>query len=170
MKPKREENGPPSRLRREQAVRSLRSLWPPELDVEVVVATCALCTPACRRLLSCLCYAFYERARLAPYELTHVRAPSGDRAWRKRRARFESSEALEEQLAVARSAVELLRCCARVSRAAALVRQHIDGVARASSAGTKSGSSARSLVLLNMLASVSRTARLGDQLYSSTTK
>eukprot|EP00964_Phaeocystis_antarctica_P073621 scaffold45188_cov83-Phaeocystis_antarctica.AAC.2 len=53
---------------------------------------------------------------------------------------------------------------ARVSRAAALVRQHIDGVARASSAGTKSGSSARSLVLLTMLASVSRTARLGDQL------
>ena len=47
---------------------------------------------------------------------------------------------------------------------AALVRQHIDGVARASSAGTKSGSSARSLVLLTMLASVSRTARLGDQL------
>ena len=40
-------------------------------------------------------------------------------------------------------------------------RQHIDGVARASSAGTKSGSSARSLVLLTMLASVSRTARLG---------
>eukprot|EP00964_Phaeocystis_antarctica_P051971 scaffold30377_cov36-Phaeocystis_antarctica.AAC.3 len=33
-------------------------------------------------------------------------------------------------------------------RAAALVRQHIDGVARASSAGTKSGSIARSLVLL----------------------
>merc|ERR1712166_227663 len=38
MKPKRKENGPPSGLRREQAVRSLRSLWPPELDVEVVVA------------------------------------------------------------------------------------------------------------------------------------
>ena len=33
-----------------------------------------------------------------------------------------------------------------------------------SSAGTKSGSSARSLVLLTMLAPVSRTARLGDQL------
>ena len=45
-----------------------------------------------------------------------------------------------------------------------LVRQHIDGVARASSAGTKSGSNARSLVLLTMLAPVSRTARLGDQL------
>ena len=56
------------------------------------------------------------------------------------------------------------RCCVRVSRAAALVRQHIDGVARASSAGTKSGSGARSLVLLTMLASVSRTARLEDQL------
>ena len=51
-----------------------------------------------------------------------------------------------------------------MSRAAALVRQHIDGVARASSAGTKSGSNARSLVLLTMLAPVSRTARLGDQL------
>eukprot|EP00964_Phaeocystis_antarctica_P060637 scaffold36160_cov45-Phaeocystis_antarctica.AAC.2 len=48
---------------------------------------------------------------------------------------------------------------AKVSRAAALprvVRQHIDGVARASSAGTKSGSSARSLVLLTILASVRR--------------
>eukprot|EP00964_Phaeocystis_antarctica_P023786 scaffold13303_cov70-Phaeocystis_antarctica.AAC.13 len=86
------------------------------------------------------------------------------RAGRKRHARFESSEALAEQPAVARSAVELHRCCARVSLAAALVRQHIDGVARASRAGTKSGSSARSLVLLTMLASVSRTARLGDQL------
>ena len=55
-----------------------------------------------------------------------------------------------------------------MSRAAALVRQHIDGVARASSAGTKSGSSARSLVLLTMLAPVSRSARfhgtLRDQL------
>ena len=51
-----------------------------------------------------------------------------------------------------------------VSRAAALVHQHIDGVARASSAGTKSGSSARSLVLLTMLASVTRCAELGDQL------
>ena len=81
-------------------------------------------------------------------------------------ARFESScsEAVAEQPAVARTAVELHRCCARVSRAAALVRQHIDGVARASSAGTKSGSSARSLVLLTMLAPVSRTARLEDQL------
>ena len=51
-----------------------------------------------------------------------------------------------------------------MSRAAALVRQHIDGVARASSAGTKSGSIARSLVLLTTLAPVSRTARLEDQL------
>ena len=51
-----------------------------------------------------------------------------------------------------------------MSRAAALVRQHIDGVARASSAGTKSGSRARSLVLLTMLAPVSRCARLEDQL------
>eukprot|EP00964_Phaeocystis_antarctica_P000169 scaffold98_cov64-Phaeocystis_antarctica.AAC.4 len=74
------------------------------------------------------------------------------RAGRKRGARFEGSEALAEQPAVARTAVELHGCCARVSRAAALVRQHIDGVARASSAGTKSGSSARSLVLHTMLA------------------
>ena len=86
------------------------------------------------------------------------------RAGRKRGARFESSEAPVEQPAVARSAVELHRCCARMSRATALLRQHIDGVARASSAGTKSGSRARSLVLLTMLAPVSRTARLRDQL------
>ena len=51
-----------------------------------------------------------------------------------------------------------------VARCGARVRQHIDGVARASSAGTKSGSSARSLVLLTMLAPVSRTARFRDQL------
>ena len=86
------------------------------------------------------------------------------RAGRKRGARFESTEALAEQSAVVRSAVELHRCCARVSRAAALVQQHIDRVARASSAGTKSRSSARSLVLLTTLALVSRSARLGDQL------
>jgi len=86
------------------------------------------------------------------------------RAGRKRGARFESSEALAEQPALRRSAVELHRCCARVSRAAALVQQHIDGVARASSAGTKSGSIAHSLVLLTMLAPVSRSAELGDQL------
>ena len=48
---------------------------------------------------------------------------------------------------MARTAVELHGCCARVSLAAALLSQHIDGVARAGSAGTKSGSSARSLVL-----------------------
>ena len=63
-----------------------------------------------------------------------------------------------------RSAVELHGCCARVSLAEALLSQHIDGVARASSAGTKSRSIARSLVLLTMLALVSRTARLRDQL------
>ena len=81
------------------------------------------------------------------------------RAGRKRGARFESSEALAEQSAVARSAVEMHGCCARVSRAAALVQQHpehVDGVARASSAGTDSGSRARSLVLLTILAPVSR--------------
>ena len=76
------------------------------------------------------------------------------RAGRKRGARFESSEALAELPAVARTAVELHGCCARVSLAAALLSQHIDGVARAGSAGTKSGSSARSLVLLTMLAPV----------------
>ena len=72
----------------------------------------------------------------------------------KRGVRFESSEALAEQPAVARTAVELHGCCARVSLAEALLSQHIDGVARAGSAGTKSGSSARSLVLLTMLAPV----------------
>ena len=51
-----------------------------------------------------------------------------------------------------------------MSLAEALLRQHIDGVARAGSAGTKSGSIARSLVLLTMLAAVSRTARFRDQL------
>ena len=85
-------------------------------------------------------------------------------AGRKRHARFESSEALTEQPAVVRSAVELHGCCARVSRAAALVRQHIDGVARASSAGTKSGSSARSLVLLTYWRPSRGCAELGDQL------
>ena len=68
-------------------------------------------------------------------------------AERKRHARFESSEALAELPAVARTAVELHGCCARVSPAAALLSQHIDGVA-------KSGSSARTLVLLTMLAPV----------------
>ena len=86
------------------------------------------------------------------------------RAGRKRGARFESSEALAEQPAVRRSAVEMHGCCARVSLAEALLSQHIDGVARASSAGTKSRSIARSLVLLTMLAPVSRTARFRDQL------
>jgi hypothetical protein len=86
------------------------------------------------------------------------------RAGRKRGARFESSEALAELPVVERTAVELHGCCARVSLAAALLSQHIDGVARAGSAGTKSRSRARSLVLLTMLAPSSRTARLGDQL------
>ena len=79
-------------------------------------------------------------------------------------ARFESSEALAELPVVERTAVELHGCCARVSLAAALLSQHIDGVARAGSAGTKSRSRARSLVLLTMLAPSSRTARLRDQL------
>ena len=51
-----------------------------------------------------------------------------------------------------------------MSLSEALLSQRIDGVARASSAGTKSGSIARSLVLLTILAPVSRSARLGDQL------
>eukprot|EP00964_Phaeocystis_antarctica_P069652 scaffold42345_cov33-Phaeocystis_antarctica.AAC.1 len=55
-----------------------------------------------------------------------------------------------------------------VSRAAVLVRQHIDGVARASKAVAQAPradrSRARSLVLLTMLASVTRCAELGDQL------
>jgi hypothetical protein len=82
-------------------------------------------------------------------------------AGRKRHARLESSEALAELPAVARTAVELHGCCARVSLAEALLCQHIDGVARAGSAGTKSRSSARSLVLLTMLAPVveNRTVR-----------
>ena len=43
--------------------------------------------------------------------------------------------------------------------------QHIDGVARAGSAGTKSGSSARSLVLLTMLVPVfENRTRFRDQL------
>jgi hypothetical protein len=72
---------------------------------------------------------------------------------------------MAEQPAVARTAVELHECCARVSLAAALLSQHIDGVARAGSAGTKSGSSARSLVLLTMLVSeaVSAERLFGDR-------
>ena len=79
-------------------------------------------------------YFFYELAQLAPYKLTHVRASPGDCAagWAQAaRKRFESSEALAELPAVARTAVELHGCCARVSLAAALLSQHIDGVARA---------------------------------------
>ena len=71
---------------------------------------------------------------------------------------------MAEQPAVVRTAVELHGCCARVSLAEALLSQHIDGVTRAGSAGTKSGSRARFLVMLTMLAPVSRSARLEDQL------
>jgi hypothetical protein len=49
---------------------------------------------------------FYERAQLAPYELTHVRPSPGDcarLAGHKWHARFESSEALAELPAVART-------------------------------------------------------------------
>jgi hypothetical protein len=59
--------------------------------------------------------------------------------------------------------VELHGCCARVSLAAALLSQHIDGVARAGSVGTKSGSSARSTWSCSPCWRPSpRTARLGD--------
>jgi hypothetical protein len=47
---------------------------------------------------------------------------------------------------VARTAVELHGCCARVSFAEALLSQHIDCVARAGSAGTKSGRVERALL------------------------
>ena len=82
-------------------------------------------------------------------------------AGRKRHARFESSEALAEQPAVAHTAVELHGCCARVSLAEALLSQHVDCVTRASNAGTKSGSSARSLVLHTMLAPVVENRTVG---------
>ena len=45
-----------------------------------------------------------------------------------------------------------------------LLSQHVDCVTRAGSPGTKSRSRARSLVLLTMLAPLSRSAQLGDQL------
>ena len=68
---------------------------------------------------------------------------------------------------MARTAVELHGWHAapgcRLQRRSSL-NQHIDGVARAGSAGTKSGSSARALVLLTMWRPSSRTARLRDQL------
>jgi len=110
---------------------------------------------------------FFTNLPSSPHTSSHMfgHHPATVRlAGRKRHARFESSEALAELPAVARTAVELHGCCARVSRyslAAALLSQHIDGVDRAGSAGTKSGSSARSLVLLTMLAPVveNRTVR-----------
>jgi hypothetical protein len=67
---------------------------------------------------------------------------------------YEALAELPRQWALARTAVELHGCCARVSLAAALLNQHIDGVTRAGSAGTKSRSRARSLVLLTVLAPV----------------
>jgi hypothetical protein len=86
-------------------------------------------------------------------------------AGRKRHARFESSEALAELPAVARTAVELHGCCARVSLAAALLSQHIDGMARAGSAGTKRAGRARAPWSCSPCwRPSSRTARFGDQL------
>ena len=107
---------------------------------------------------------FFTNAPSSPHTSSHMSGhhPATVRlAGRKRHARFESSEALAELPAVARTAVELHGCCARVSLAAALLSQHIDGVARAGSAGTKSGSSARSLVLLTMLAPVVENRTVG---------
>jgi hypothetical protein len=105
---------------------------------------------------------FYERAQLASYELTHVRASPGDCAATVRLAgrksgtqdlRALTSEALAEQPAVARTAVELHACCARVSLAAALLSQHIDGVARAGVAQAPRAGRARArLVLLTRVA------------------
>ena len=109
-------------------------------------------------------------ARPIPYELTHVLAGITRRVcaagWaRKQHARFESSEALAELPAVARTAVELHGCCARVSLAEALLCQHIDGVARASSAGTKIERVERAprslLVLHTMLAPVIENRTVG---------
>ena len=100
---------------------------------------------------------YFSNLPSSPHTSSHMfshHAATVRLAGRKRHARFESSEALAELPAVARTAVELHGCCARVSLAAALLSQHIDGVARAGSAGTKSGSRARSLVLLTMLAPV----------------
>ena len=48
------------------------------------------------------------------------------------------------------------------SHAAALLNEHVDCVNRTGSAGTESGSRARSLVLLTMLAPVSRSARFSQ--------
>ena len=66
-------------------------------------------------------FSFYERARLAPYftssHMSGHHSATVRRAGRKRGARFESSEVLAEQLVVARTAVELHGCCARVSLA-----------------------------------------------------
>ena len=83
-------------------------------------------------------------------------------AGRKRHARFESSEALAELPAVARTAVELHGCCARVWLAEALLSQHFDGLARAGSAGTKSGTSAPSLVYLSIYLSILVSANSAD--------
>jgi len=107
---------------------------------------------------------FFMNLPSSPHTSSHMSGhhPATVRlAGRKRHARFESSEALAELPAVARTAVELHGCCARVSLAAAPLSQHIDGVARAGSAGTKSGSSARSLVLLTMLAPVVENRTVG---------
>ena len=88
------------------------------------------------------------------------------RAGRKRGARFESTEALAEQrrqwCAVPWSCIDAAPGCRALRRSSNNILT--PGVARASSAGTKSGSSARSLVLLTMFAPVSRTARFRDQL------
>ena len=68
---------------------------------------------------------------------------------------------------MARTAVELHGCCAKVSLAAALdLRQHILTACGQGefSEGAESGSSARSLVLHSVSVTVAISARLGDQL------
>ena len=94
---------------------------------------------------SCRFFRFYENVPGSPHTSSYMSGhhpATVRRAGRKRGARFESSEALAEQPAVARSAVELHRCCARVSRAAALRRSSVNiltawpgRVAQASRAG-----------------------------------
>ena len=112
----------------------------------------------------------------SPHKLTHVRASPDDCAagWAQATSVAQDLRALRlslaEQPAVVRTAVEMYGCCARESLAEALLSQHIDGVTRAGSAGTKSGSRARSLVLLTMLAPVSRTPHGSGTSYSSATK
>jgi len=73
---------------------------------------------------------------------------------------------LAELPAVARTAVELHGCCARVSLAAALLSQHIDGVARAGKVAQapRAGRARAPWSCSPCWRPSSRTARFGDQL------